>query len=116
MGKVKGKTSSKTSNKSRPAIDPEARQNQLIALAVDLAEQQLLDGTASSQVITHYLKQGSLRERLERERLEEENKLLRAKTEQLKSEKRSEELIEEALKAFRNYSGQGDPDEYQDVL
>lgn len=112
MSKAKNSTSSNPSPHSRPAIDPEARQNQLIALAVDLAEQQLRDGTASSQVITHYLKQGSIRERLERERLEEENKLLRAKTEQLKSEKRSEELIEEALKAFRNYAGHGDPDEY----
>lgn len=112
MAKAKDKTPLKQSAKSRPAIDPEARQNQLIALAVDLAEQQLQDGTASSQVITHYLKQGSMRERLENERLREENKLLKAKTELLKSEKRSEALIEEALKAFRNYAGQGDPDEY----
>lgn len=112
MAKVKNKTSSDPSPKSRPAIDPEARQNQLIAAAVDCAEQQLRDGTASSQVIVYYLKQGSTREKLENERLREENKLLRAKTEQLQSEKRSEELIVEALKAFRNYSGQGDPDEY----
>lgn len=110
--KIKDHTPSKPSPRNRPAIDPDARQNQLIALAVDLAEQQLRDGTASSQVITHYLKQASVRERLENERLQEENKLLRAKTEQLKSEKRSEELIEEALKAFKNYAGQGDPDEY----
>lgn len=112
MVKVKDKTPSNSSKKSRPAIDPEARLNQLIALAVDRAEQQLRDGTASSQVITYYLKQGSMRERLENERLKEENKLLRAKTEALQSEKRSEELIEEALKAFRNYAGHGDPDEY----
>lgn len=112
MTKVKDKAPSNPSPKSRPALDPEAREQQMVSLAVDLAEQQLRDGTASSQVITHYLKLGSMRERLERERLEEENKLLKAKTEQLKSEKRSEELIEEALKAFRNYAGQGDPDEY----
>ena len=112
MAKVKNVTSTETKPKSRPSIDPDARMNQLIALAVDCAEQQMRDGTASSQVITYYLKQGSERERLENERLREENKLLRAKTEQLKSEKRSEELIEEALKAFRNYAGQGDPDEY----
>ena len=116
MAKIKDKTSSTPSQNTRPAIDPEARQNQLIALAVDLAEKQLRDGTASSQVITHYLKQSSIREQLENERLREENKLLRAKTEQLKSEKRSEALVEEALKAFRNYAGQGDPDDYQDVL
>ena len=112
MAKVKDKTSPNPSPKNRPSIDPEARQNQLIALAVDCAEQQLRDGTASSQVITYYLKQGSIREQLENERLREENKLLRAKTEALASEKRSAELIEEALRAFRNYSGNGDPDEY----
>lgn len=113
MAKTKDKTSSNPSPKNRPSIDPEARQNQLIALAVDCAEKQLRDGTASSQVITYYLKQGSIREKLENERLREENKLLRAKTESIESEKRSAELVEEALKAFRNYSGHGDPDEYE---
>lgn len=113
MAKVKDKTSSDPSPRNRPAIDPEARQNQLIALAVDCAEKQLRDGTASSQVITYYLKQSSRENQLKIEQLEEENKLLRAKTEALQSEKRSEELIEEALKAFRNYAGHGDPDEYE---
>lgn len=112
MAKVKNATSTETKPKLRPSIDPDARLNQLIALAVDCAEQQMRDGTASSQIIAYYLKQGSIREQLENERLREENKLLRAKTEQLKSEKRSEELVEEALKAFRNYAGHGDPDEY----
>ena len=96
----------------RPALTPEARENQMISLAVDLAERQLQKGTASSQVITHYLKLGSTRERLERERLEEENKLLKARTEQIQSMKRVEELYEEAIKAMRNYSGQGEQDEY----
>lgn len=114
MAKVKDKTSSNSSQKRRPALDPEARLNQLIDLAVDCAEQQLMDGSASSQVIVHYLKQGTERERLELERLREENKLLRAKTEAIESEKRSAELVEEALKAFRNYAGHGDPDEYED--
>lgn len=89
----------------RPALSPDARENQLISLAVDLAEQQLLDGTASSQVITHYLKLGSSRERLEKERLERENEMLRAKTESLQSAKRVEELYAKALDAMRNYSG-----------
>ena len=84
----------------------------MISLAVDLAERQLQEGTASSQVITHYLKLGSMRERLEREKLEEENKLLKARTEQIQSMKRIEELYEEAIKAMRNYGGQGDQDEY----
>ena len=96
----------------RPALTPEARENQMISLAVDLAERQLQEGTASSQVITHYLKLGSMRERLEREKLEEENKLLKARTAQIQSMKRIEELYEEAIKAMRNYGGQGEQDEY----
>lgn len=102
-----------SSRRLRPALSPEARENQLISLAVDLAEKQLQEGTASSQVITHYLKLGSTRERLERERLAEENKLLRAKTEALESAKEIKALYEDAIKAFRNYNGQGD-DDYED--
>ena len=109
MAKVNGNGITK---KRRPALSPEARENQLISLAVDLAEKQLQEGTASSQVITHYLKLGSTKERLEKEKLEEENKLLRAKTENLQSQKRVEELYSEAIKAMRNYNGQGEPDEY----
>lgn len=98
----------------RPALTPEAREKQMVAYAVDLAEKQLLEGTASSQVITHYLKIGSMREKLERERLEEENKLLRAKTEALQSQKRVEELYINALNAMKRYSGQGEPDDQDD--
>lgn len=111
MAKVKTTSSSDKLRKMRPALTPEARENQLVSLAVDLAEQQLRDGTASSQVITHYLKLGSTKERLEKEKLEEENKLLRAKTENLKSMKRVEELYTEALNAMRNYAGYGDMNE-----
>lgn len=112
MAKVKATNSSGSSQRMRPALTPEARENQLISLAVDLAEQQLREGTASSQVITHYLKLGSTREKLERERLEEENKLLKAKTENLQSMRKVEELYAEALKAMRNYGGKGEPDDY----
>lgn len=105
-------SSSEPAPRRRPGLTPEARENQLISLAVDLAEKQLMEGTASSQVITHYLKLGSTKERLEKEKLEEENKLLRARTEALQSAKKSEELFEEAIKAMRSYSGNGDPDEY----
>lgn len=96
-------------------MSPEARENQMIAYAVDLAEKQLREGTASSQVITHYLKLGSSKERLEREKLERENELLRAKAENLQSAQRSEEAYKEALKAMRTYSGQitdEDEDDY----
>lgn len=113
MAKVKTTGSSTSTKKNRPAISPEARENQLISLAVDLAEQQLRDGTASSQVITHYLKLGTTRERLEKEKLEEENKLLKAKTENLQSQKRVEDLYTKALNAMRKYAGQGDEDDYE---
>lgn len=108
MAKVQGQSS----KRGRPALSPEARENQMIALAVDLAEQQLRDGTASSQVITHFLKLGTTKAELEREKLIEENKLLRAKTEAIESGKEYNVLVEQAIKAMRNYSGQGDPDEY----
>ena len=112
MAKVKATNSSDSRKRTRPALTPEARENQMIAKAVDLAEKQLEEGTASSQVITHYLKLGSIREKLERERLEEENKLLRAKTKALEDQGELKELYAEAIKAIRNYSGNGDPDEY----
>jgi hypothetical protein len=112
MAKAKAEISKPNTPVTRPALTPEARENQMISLAVDLAEQQLRDGTASSQVITHYLKLGSMREKLERERMEEEIKTLRAKTKALESAEEVKTLYEEALKAMRNYSGQGDPDEY----
>ena len=114
MAKVKTTGSSTSSRKIRPALTPEARENQMISLAVDLAEKQLMEGTASSQVITHYLKLGSTKERLEKEKLEEENKLLKARTEALQSAKRVEELYADAISAMKRYSGNGggDVDEY----
>lgn len=96
----------------RPALTPEARENQMISLAVDLAEKQLQEGTASSQVITHFLKLGSTKQQLEKQKLEEENKLLRAKTENLQMVKKIDELYTEAIEAMRRYSGQSDSDEY----
>ena len=90
----------------RPALTPESREDQLVALAINLAEKQLLEGTASAQVISHFLKIGSTKERIEKEILEEQKDLIKAKTEALKSEKRVEELYEEALNAMRRYSGQ----------
>lgn len=88
-----------------PALTPEARENELVSLAVDLAEKQLAEGTASSAVIVHYLKLGSTKEKLEKEKLQKENELLKAKTEALQSAKRIEELYSQALQAMRSYSG-----------
>jgi hypothetical protein len=98
------------SKRRQPATTPEGRENQLISLAVDLAEKQLEEGSASAQVISHYLKLGSTREQLEQDRLANENELLKAKVEQLASGKRIEELYETALNAMRTYAGQ-DPSE-----
>lgn len=98
----------------RPATTMEGRENQLISLATDLAERQLVAGTASSQVITHLLKLGSTRERLEQERLHRENLLLSAKVDQIASSKRVEELYETALSAMRSYAGHEEEDEYYD--
>ena len=115
MAKVNTKKSSGDSKNIRPALTPEARENQLIYLATELAERQLRDGTASSQVITHYLKLGSTKERLEKEILAENKKLLVAKTESLQSAKRIEELYANAIAAMRKYSGNGDEyDESED--
>ena len=111
MAKTKGQSASNPPRKMRPALNPETRENQLVSLAVDLAEKQLREGTASSQVITHYLKLGSTREKLEKEKLIEENKLLRAKTKAWEDQKEIKELYADALRAMRKYSGHGDSDE-----
>ena len=104
----------KTAKKLIPAISPENREKQLIALAMDRAEEQLWNGTASSQVITHFLKIGSERERIERERLEEENKLLRAKTKALEDGSDMKGMYEQAIKAFRGYAGLDEIDDRDD--
>lgn len=88
-----------------PALTPEARENQLVAEAIDLAEKQILEGTASSAVICHYLKLGSTKAKLENEKLKEENKLLRAKTDALESQKNVEQLYKDAIAAMTEYRG-----------
>lgn len=98
----------------RPASTPQARENQLVSLAVELAEKQLAEGTASAQVITHYLKLGSSREMLEQERLGRENELLKAKADQLASQARVEELYKNAISAFQSYSGNEPKDDVED--
>lgn len=98
----------------RPAITPEARENQMIGLAEELAERQLMEGTASAQVIVHYLKLGSQKERYELEKLRADTELQKAKIEALGSAQRIEAMYEDAMKAFRAYSGYGDTDEYDE--
>ena len=101
----------KAVGKRRAASTPEAREQQLIALAVDLAEKQLIEGTASSQVISHFLKLGSMRAQIEKELLEKQRDLAAAKAESIKSGARMEELYLNAVNAMKSYSGQEeDPD------
>lgn len=113
MARAKKSSSSGNNRRIRPALSPEARENQLISLAIDLVEQRLIDGTASSQETTHFLKLASTKSRIEKEILEKQKELISAKTENLRSAQRIEELYAEAITAMRNYSGNGDSDEYE---
>ena len=104
------KKTTKVVGKSRPGLTPESRENQLISLAIDLAEKQLREGSASSQVISHFLKLGSTTNMLEKETLAKNLELITAKTEAIKSGKVVEELYKSALEAMRRYSGNGNSD------
>lgn len=107
---------SEPQKRRRPATTPEQREQQLASAAYDLAERQISEGSASSQVITHFLKAGSMRERLEQERIEHENELLQVKREAIASQKRVEELYMNALNAMRSYAGNTieEPDDDED--
>ena len=113
MPKIKPSSSNIPKRRVRPALTPEARENQLISMAVDLAEQQLIDGTASSQVITHYLKLGSMKNKYEMEKLKAENELLRAKAKSIEDQADMKQIYTDAINAMKRYSGHGDDyDEY----
>lgn len=94
--------------KSHPAATPEERENQLISLAFDRAEKQLRDGTASSQVITHFLKLGTVKNEIELEKLRRENELLAAKTSAIESAENVEKLYADAITAMKKYRGTDD--------
>lgn len=112
MAKGKAMSSKPAKNTRRPpAKTPEARENQLISLAIDLVEQRLIDGTASSQETTHFLKLASSKHRLEQKLLEKQVELATAKTEALQSQKRVEELYADALTAMKTYQGRGGSDD-----
>jgi hypothetical protein len=100
-------------SRQRAASTPAARENQLVAKAVNLAEKQLENGTASAQVISHYLKMGSSREQLEQQRLRHENDLLQVKREAIESQQRMEEIYKQALTAMKSYQGES-PEEDSD--
>lgn len=105
------KASGRTRKPRRPATSAEARELELSSQAYDLAEEQIEAGTASSQIVTHFLKMGSTRERLEQQRISHENDLLQVKREAIEGQKRVEELYMQALDAMRSYAGQATPDD-----
>lgn len=119
MRKAKAEEPKKDLPPSRPTLSPEAQENRLISLAYDAAEKQLREGTASSQVITHFLKLGSSKERLEKEILAEQKKLIKAKTDTLESSQRIEEMYKDAMAAMKSYGshtfGGGSDDEPEDI-
>lgn len=112
MGKVKSTGSPNSGRKMRPALTPEAKENQMISLTMDLVEQRLRDGTASSQETTHFLKLATAKYKNEQEILKLQKELVKAKTEQIHSTIHNEQLMKEAISAFKRYSGySGGPDE-----
>ena len=112
MAKAKGNQSSGNVRQIRPALTPEARQNQLIALATDLVEKRLIEGTASSQETTHFLKLATQEAKLKVKILEKQEELISAKTESIKSSQRTEELYRDAIIAMRKYSGGGTDEDF----
>lgn len=111
MAKVRETMPSGSRKPMRPALTPEARENQMISYAVDLAEKQLRDGTASSQVITHFLKLATVKEQLERDKLRQEIELQKAKTKALASDEEIKAMYKDAIEAMKKYSGYGDRDD-----
>src|SRR3954466_9289518 len=102
---ARGRASEGRHRRRSPARTPEARESELASAAYDLAEEQIENGTASSQVITHFLKAGSMRERLEQEKMRHEVELMEVKKEHMAGQQRIEELFSDAINAFRGYAG-----------
>ena len=112
MARVKTPTPSNSNKKPlRPAMSPEAREQQLTSLAVDLVEQRLIDGTASAQETVHFLKLASQKTKLELERAQLENELIKAKTQSIRDQADMKALYKDAIAAMRRYSGHGSDEE-----
>lgn len=106
----KSTESPQTPGRLRPGLTPEADENQLISLSIDAAKKMLLNGTAPTSIVLHYLKLATSREKLERENMEKEMALKEAKIQALESQARVEQLYEDAMRALKRYSGYGDGD------
>lgn len=111
MKKVNVKSETGSQRRIRQPLTPESKENQMISLAMDLVERRLIEGTASSQETTHFLKLASTKARLEAEILEKQKELIDAKTKSLQSTERIEELYKDAMEAFRRYNGSGTSNE-----
>lgn len=111
---AKRRSDEEARSRRKPATTPEELESQMIALAHDEAERQIRSGNASSQVLTHFLKLGSSRERLEQERIRHENELSQVKREAMQRADRMETLMEDAIKAMRSYHGGPDPETIDD--
>lgn len=98
-------TQTKSRRKVPPARTPEGRENRLIGLAVDLAEKKLLDGTASSQIISLLLNLATTKAQLELEKMRSDLKVADAKIESMQAQQKSSELYEKAIEAFKRYNG-----------
>ena len=107
MPRVKQKLPETPSEDFIPELDPEARQAQMINLAIRQAEEQLRAGTASSQIVVHYLKLATAREKKELEILDKQAELIKAKTEMLAAQKETEKMYKEAIEAMKLYNGFG---------
>lgn len=110
----KVETSEETPRRTRRASNPDAREKEMIALAMDYAEKQMKEGKASSQVVTHFLKLATEREKTERKILRLQEKLVKAKTDVYKSNAETSKMYQKAIDAMRKYSGNGDDDDYDD--
>lgn len=114
MAKVRQTNMSSSLDDRRPALTPESREGMMIALAMDLVEQRLRDGTASSQETTHFLKLATAESKLKVRMLEEQEKLTIAKTKEIEAKKDNKELFERALKAMQRYQGVTEVNEDED--
>ncbi len=111
MAKVGSPGSSRPKREMRPGLTPDSRENQMIALAMDVAEERMRNGTASATEIVHFLQLGTRKAKLQNRLLEAQTDMAIAKKESLQAQKRSDEMFEEAIKAFKRYSGQGGSNE-----
>ena len=111
------RTKKSTSRRKAPALTPEARENQMIALAMDRVEERMMNGKASAQEYIHFLKLATTKSQLELEKIRQENQLLEAKTAALESAKRTEEMYTNAIAAMRTYMGaDNESDDHKQVV